>query len=51
MRPFLDRLPDEESKKKFEKEVLERCKDNYKIQNNGKMLYPFKRIFFIAYKL
>jgi len=50
MRPFLDRLPDEESKMKFEKDVLERCKDNYKIQNNGKILYPFKRIFFIAYK-
>jgi trans-aconitate 2-methyltransferase len=50
MRPFLDRLPDEANKKKFEKEVLEKCKDNYKIQNNGKILYPFNRIFFIAYK-
>ena len=50
MRPFLDRLPDEDSKMRFENDVLEKCKDSYKIQNNGKILYPFKRIFFIAYK-
>jgi trans-aconitate 2-methyltransferase len=50
MRPFLDRLPDEDSRIKFEHDVLEGCKDNYKIQNSGKILYPFKRIFFVAYK-
>ena len=50
MRPFLDRLPDEDSRIKFEHDVLEGCKDNYKIQNSGKILYPFKRIFFIAYR-
>jgi trans-aconitate 2-methyltransferase len=50
MRPFLDRLPDEDSKIKFEQDVLEGCKDNYRIQNSGEILFPFKRIFFIAYK-
>jgi trans-aconitate 2-methyltransferase len=50
MRPFLDRIPGAVSKMKFENEVLEKCKDNYKIQNNGKILYPFNRIFFIAYR-
>jgi trans-aconitate 2-methyltransferase len=50
MRPFLDRLPNEESRTKFKNEVLRRCQDHFKIQNNRKILYPFKRIFFIAYK-
>ncbi len=49
MRPFLESLPDDEKRAEFENEVLEQCWDNYKIQKNGKILYPFKRIFFIAY--
>ena len=49
MRPFLESLPDDEKRIEFENEVLEKCRDNYKIQKNGKILYPFKRIFFIAY--
>ncbi len=49
MRPFLESLPDDEKRTEFENEVLEKCRDNYRIQKNGKILYPFKRIFFIAY--
>jgi trans-aconitate methyltransferase len=48
MRPFLERLPNEEKKAEFEIEVLEKCRDVYPIQKNGNVLYPFKRIFFIA---
>jgi trans-aconitate 2-methyltransferase len=50
MRPFLERLPDDETKKQFEKDVLEGCRNDYKPQRDGRILYPFKRIFFVAYK-
>ena len=49
MRPFLEKLPDDEARAEFEKEVLTRCKANYVIQRDGKLLYPFRRTFFIAY--
>jgi trans-aconitate 2-methyltransferase len=57
MRPFLERLPDKASgsqgrdlRKEFENEVLAECVKTYPIQKDGKVLYPFKRIFFVAYK-
>jgi trans-aconitate 2-methyltransferase len=50
MRPFLERLPDDRSRRQFENEVLNECRESYKVQKDGKLLYPFKRIFFIAYK-
>lgn len=50
MRPFLERLPDDVSRTRFEKDVLEECRNDYPMQKDGKILYPFKRIFFIAYK-
>jgi trans-aconitate 2-methyltransferase len=50
MRPFLERLPDDASRTRFENDVLEECRNDYKIQKDGKILYPFERIFFIAYK-
>jgi trans-aconitate 2-methyltransferase len=50
MRPFLERLPDDGFRKQFDNEVLEGCRESYKVQKDGKILYPFKRIFFIAYK-
>jgi len=50
MKPFLERLPDDGARKEFEDEVLAGCKGDYEIRPNGKVLYPFRRIFFIAYK-
>lgn len=50
MRPFLERLPDDHCRRQFENEVLNGCRESYKVQKDGKILYPFKRIFFIAYK-
>lgn len=49
MKPFLERLPDEESRTEFGKEVLERCKKGYRTRSDGRVLYPFRRIFFVAY--
>jgi trans-aconitate 2-methyltransferase len=48
MRPFLDSLP-EDARRDFQWDVLSRCKDEYPLQEDGKLLYPFKRLFFIAY--
>lgn len=50
MRPFLEKLPDESSRKEFEEEVFTTCIKHYPTRKNGKVLYPFQRIFFVAYK-
>jgi trans-aconitate 2-methyltransferase len=50
LKPYLELLPNEEKRKKFENEILEECKEFYKTQSDGKVLFPFERMFFIAYK-
>jgi trans-aconitate 2-methyltransferase len=49
MRPCLERLPDETSRGAFEDAVLEGCRADYPVQPNGRVIYPFRRLFFIAY--
>lgn len=49
MRPFLASLPDDERREQFEEQVLDAAKASYPIQKNKKILYPFKRTFFVAY--
>jgi trans-aconitate 2-methyltransferase len=49
MRPCLERLPDERSRRAFEDAVLEGCRTDYPVQPNGRVLYPFRRLFFVAY--
>jgi trans-aconitate 2-methyltransferase len=50
LRPFLDRLESENDKNDFEKIVLEEIKKDYPLQKDGKVLFPFKRLFFTAKK-
>lgn len=50
LKPFLDRLATEAAKKEFEDRVLEKIIKDYPLQKNGKVLFPFKRLFFIAKK-
>ena len=50
MRSFLNRLPNQKLISAFENEVLEKCRVDYKVQQNGKIIYPFKRLFFVANK-
>ena len=50
LKPYLDRLPSDEMKSEFEQEVLTECKKYYKLQSDGKVLFPFDRLFFIGYK-
>jgi trans-aconitate 2-methyltransferase len=49
LKPYLDKLQ-KSDKNTFEKLVLEEIKKDYKVQTNGKVLFPFKRLFFIAKK-
>jgi trans-aconitate 2-methyltransferase len=50
LRPYLDRLKTNIDKKEFEVEVLEKIRNDYKEQRDGKVLFPFKRLFIIANK-
>jgi trans-aconitate 2-methyltransferase len=50
MKPYLDALPGTELKDEFEREVLSECEPLYPLRADGKVLFPFDRLFFIAYK-
>jgi trans-aconitate 2-methyltransferase len=50
MRPFLERLGGEDDREAFKAEVLEACRPDYPPARDGKVLMPFKRLFFIAWK-
>jgi trans-aconitate 2-methyltransferase len=49
LRPYLDRLPSAQQEP-FLAAVLERLKPIYPTQHDGKVLFIFKRLFFIAYR-
>ena len=48
LRPYLDCLKDNTVNTAFVKEFENALKDAYIVQTNGKILFPFTRIFFIA---
>jgi len=48
LKPYLERLDNE--KMQFENLVLGKIKIDYPLQKNGKVLFPFKRLFFVAKK-
>ncbi len=50
MRPYLDRLPDAEQKKLFEEMCLEGFQEAYRPNDQGKVLFPFRRMFIVAYR-
>jgi len=50
MKPFLDSLPDDESREEFKREVLIDCQTAYPLQPDRRILYSFKRLFFTARK-
>ena len=50
MKPYLQHLPNDRMKKTFEEDILDDCRKYYPLQKNRMVLYPFKRLFFIAYK-
>ena len=50
LRPYLNKLESNQLKKEFEDEVFSDIKRDYPLQKNGEVLFPFKRLFFIAKK-
>lgn len=50
LRPYLEALPDDRQRTQFEQELLERYRAIYPLQQNGNVLFPFRRLFIIAYR-
>jgi trans-aconitate 2-methyltransferase len=50
LRPFLEILKTESDREQFMSDYLDRLKTVYKPQPNGNVLFPFRRLFIIAYK-
>src|SRR5262245_6842677 len=49
LRPYLDALKSAADREKFLGEVLERVQGAYAVRKNGQVLFPFRRVFVIAY--
>jgi trans-aconitate 2-methyltransferase len=50
LRSFLSVLPADADRAAFEGALLERVTTSYPRQQDGKVLFPFRRLFFVAYK-
>jgi trans-aconitate 2-methyltransferase len=50
MRPFLDALRDDEARAQFLSHYLGAIREAYPAHENGRVLFPFRRIFLIAYR-
>jgi len=50
LRPWLEALPDEESRSAFVDELLEAVRKDYPSRADGSVFFPFRRIFFTATK-
>lgn len=50
LKPYMERLETDEDRENFEQTVLLSIKKDYPPQANGKVLFPFNRLFFIGYK-
>jgi trans-aconitate 2-methyltransferase len=50
LRPFLDRLANDEQKADFTWQYLERIRRAYPVRSNGRVIFPFRRLFLIAYR-
>jgi trans-aconitate 2-methyltransferase len=50
MRPYLERLPDDTQRQQFEAMCLHEFERDYPANDQGKTLFPYKRMFIIAYR-
>jgi trans-aconitate 2-methyltransferase len=50
LRPFLEALADDEERGRFEAMLGERYEKTYARRPNGRVLFPFRRLFFVAYR-
>ena len=50
LRPFLEALESDEHRQDFERQVLSGYTQAYSRQKDGRILFPFRRLFFTAYR-
>lgn len=50
VRPFLEALATEEERQRFIAQLQVRVQQSYPLQRDGKVLFPFRRLFVIAYR-
>lgn len=50
LKPYLDCLSSDSERTQFELELLNEIKMDYPVQADGKVLFPFKRLFMVGYK-
>lgn len=50
MRGYLDRLPDDREREQFEELCLREFEKSYPAERDGKVLFPYRRMFIVAYK-
>lgn len=48
LRPFLDALDTDEERSRFEAAVLDRSAESFPRRRNGRILFPFPRLFFVC---
>jgi len=51
LRPYLERMPGEPARAEFKAELLEACREAFPVMADGKVVLPFKRLFFLARKV
>jgi trans-aconitate 2-methyltransferase len=50
LKPYIERLASDADRVDFETELVTELSSRYAIQSDGKLLFPFERQFFVAYK-
>jgi trans-aconitate 2-methyltransferase len=50
LRPFLDALPDQNTREQFVLDYTNAIRSHYVPRSDGQVLFPFRRLFLIAYK-
>jgi len=50
LKPYLEQLNNQRDREEFEKDILQESKKYYYEQSDGNVLFPFYRMFMIAYK-
>ncbi|MDR0639636.1 MAG: methyltransferase domain-containing protein [Spirochaetaceae bacterium] len=48
--PYFEEMESDRERQQFEQDILAECETHYRAQTNGKVLFPFERMFIIAYK-
>jgi trans-aconitate 2-methyltransferase len=50
LRPYLAAIDTDAERERFKQEILATCEKDYPIRRDGKVLFPFRRLFFLAWK-